>query len=119
MKISKTILVFAITSILIVSCKKQEKKNVKTVIKTETVKTLDANAKLENTSIKIEGMTCAIGCAKTIEKNLNDSDGIKTASVDFDKKTATIEYDSNVLTPEKLIDIIQKSGDGTTYKASL
>jgi periplasmic mercuric ion binding protein len=117
MKFSKTILAFAIAFILIVSCKKQEAKIDQKAVKTEKI--LDANAKLANSTIKIEGMTCAVGCAKTIEKNLNNSDGIKTATVDFDKKTATIEYDTNVQNPEKLIDIIQKSGDGTSYKASL
>jgi periplasmic mercuric ion binding protein len=79
---------------------------------------IDANAKLATASFNIDGMTCAIGCAKTIEKELNETQGVKTATVDFDKKTATVEYDTKLQTPEKLVQIVEKTGDGETYKVS-
>ena len=53
-----------------------------------------------------------------LEKELNETDGVKTATVDFDKKLATVEFDTNIQTPDKLVQIVQKTGDGQTYKVS-
>ncbi|MFT7622752.1 MAG: copper chaperone CopZ [Myxococcota bacterium] len=39
--------------------------------------------------IAVEGMTCG-GCAKRLEKVLTAVDGVRTASVDLEKKQATI-----------------------------
>jgi mercuric ion binding protein len=50
----------------------------------------------------IEGMTCAMGCAKTIEKELTNLDGVQKATVDFDKKTATVVFDKTVQNQENL-----------------
>ena len=61
-------------------------------------------------------MTCAMGCAKTIEEELANLDGVDKATVDFDKKEATVEFDRAVLTPEKIFSSVEATGDGTTYK---
>src|SRR4051812_31373764 len=37
----------------------------------------NAPAKMETASFNIEGMTCAMGCAKTIEKKLSEMDGVQ------------------------------------------
>jgi mercuric ion binding protein len=74
--------------------------------------------KLETASFTIDGMTCAIGCAKTIEKELSDTEGVQKASVDFDKKTATVEFDASQQTPENLVKIVEATADGKTYKVS-
>ncbi len=117
MKILKTIFTFAIAGILLVNCKKQETKIVTSTKATE-VKTIAIDAKLAKTSFRIDGMTCAVGCAKTIEKELSETTGVKSVTVDFEKKSATVEYDSNTQSPEKLVEIVEKTGDGTTYKVS-
>ncbi|WP_300564914.1 heavy-metal-associated domain-containing protein [Flavobacterium sp.] len=97
---------------LFVSCKKE------TVATTEgTVATSKAIAKAETTSFNIEGMTCAMGCAKTIETKLAGLEGVQKATVDFDKKTATVEYDAAVQTPEKLVEVVEAVADGQ-YKVS-
>jgi len=72
--------VFAI-GLLITSCK-QTDSNVsekKSTLETSSTskKPISADAKLVTTSFTIEGMTCAIGCAKTIEKELNETNGVK------------------------------------------
>lgn len=77
-----------------------------------------ATAHLETASFTIKGMTCAIGCAKTIELELNGIDGVKTASVDFDKETATVSFDNTVLSPAKLTKVVEATADGKTYKVS-
>lgn len=115
MKISKSLIAIAITTTLLISCKKQENK---VVAKANEPKTISADAKMATTSFNIQGMTCAVGCAKTIEKELSETSGVKTATVDFDKKTAKVEYDSNAQTPEKLVELVEKTGDGKTYKVS-
>ncbi|WP_052201443.1 heavy-metal-associated domain-containing protein [Flavobacterium psychrophilum] len=80
------------TASIFVSCKKEntvsktEKTSVTTTIsKTDSSISRSKQAK-QTTSFNIEGMTCAIGCAKTIENKLVSLDGVQKATVDFDKK---------------------------------
>ncbi len=115
MKTLITLLILVVTITLLSSCKKAE---TKIVTQANETKTISADAKLATTSFNIEGMTCAIGCAKTIEKELSRTSGVKSATVDFDKKTAKVEYDSNAQTPESLVELVEKTGDGKTYKVS-
>ena len=56
--------------------------------------------------MNIEGMTCAIGCAATIEKNLNKTTGIKSAKVNFNTKKATLMFDADILNPNDIAQII-------------
>ena len=49
-------------------------------------KKLDPNATYAKAEFGIEGMTCAMGCAKTIEKKMAKMDGVKSAKVDFEKE---------------------------------
>ncbi len=101
------------TASIFVSCKKETTEN-----KTEIASVSPAIAKAETTSFNVEGMTCAMGCAKTIENKLTNLDGVQKASVDFDKKTATIQYDASIQTPEKLVETVEAVADGKTYKVS-
>ncbi|PTT15455.1 heavy metal transporter [Flavobacterium sp. HMWF030] len=121
MKFTKIIATVAITSLVFVSCKKEEDKNLAN-IKTETSTPKEHKAiaaeNLQTASFEIEGMTCAMGCAKTIEKELSNLDGVDKASVDFDKKTATVVFDKTVLNQENLTKTVQATGDGKTYKVS-
>ena len=59
-----------------------------------------------------------MGCAKTIETKLSKMDGVQKATVDFDKKQATVEFDASILTPEKLTKAVESTGDGESYKVS-
>ncbi len=122
MKNSKlSILALVIAGITLVSCKKEETTtNTNTKVVTETTINKDSKtvAKAETTTFNIEGMTCAMGCAKTIENKLAGLDGVQKASVDFEKKTATVEYDAAVQTPEKLVETVEAVADGKTYKVS-
>jgi mercuric ion binding protein len=116
MNFPKSFLAIAVASILFLSCKKTEvkvateasiaKKEVVTVVKAETA------------TFNIEGMTCAIGCAKTIQEKLAAMDGVQKATVDFDKKTATVAFDGSKQTLEKLSKAVETTGDGKTYKVS-
>jgi mercuric ion binding protein len=120
MNFTKSIAIIALSSLLFVSCK--DNKTTAETDSTETaapkVKKEIAAANLQTASFKIEGMTCAIGCAKTIQEELTDLDGVQTATVDFDKKLATVTFDKTVQTPESLTKVVQATGDGKTYKVS-
>jgi mercuric ion binding protein len=69
-------------------------------------------------TFSIEGMTCAVGCAKTIQEQLASMDGVQKAEVDFEKKIATVEFDASKLTPALLLKAVQETGDGKTYVVS-
>lgn len=73
---------------------------------------------LQKASMTIDGMHCEFGCAKTIEKKLASLDGVQSAKVDFEKKSAEIEYDATMQTPQVLAQVIEGMADGNTYKVS-
>ncbi len=115
MKIIKLTLVLLVaTSALFVSCKK-ENNDIKTENKTVSSGVV---AKAEKTTFNIAGMTCAMGCAKTIETKLSSLEGVQKATVDFEKKTATVEYDAAKQSPEKIVEVVEAVADGQTYKVS-
>lgn len=120
MNFIKSIIVIATVGICFASCKKETKEvAIVTTQKTSPkVKKEIAVANLQTASFTVEGMTCAVGCAKTIQEELVVLDGVQTATVDFDKKLATVTFDKTVQTPESLTKVVQATGDGNTYKVS-
>lgn len=122
MKFIKTIATLAIAGLVLVSCKKEEDKNLANFKKEEKEVTKEHKAiapeNVQTASFEIEGMTCAMGCAKTIEKELSNLDGVEKAAVDFDKKTATITFDKTIQNENSLTTVVQGTGDGKTYKVS-
>ena len=67
-------------------------------------------------TFEIKGMTCEMGCAKTIEKKLSNLDGISFAKVHFEEKTASLNFDSNKIDKDIIISIVESIGDMKTYK---
>ncbi|MDI5893799.1 heavy-metal-associated domain-containing protein [Flavobacterium algoritolerans] len=121
MNFKKSIVTLLLTSVLFVGCKEKSTEIVSKEI-TETaspkVKKEIAAANLQTASFSVEGMTCAIGCAKTIQEDLTGLDGVQKATVDFDTKLATVTFDKTVQTPEKLTKVVEAAADGKTYKVS-
>ncbi len=116
MTFTKLFFVASISGLFFINCKQTASAPAeKTVSET---KTEISPEKLEKATFTIEGMTCAIGCAKTIEKELSETDGVQNATVDFDKKEATVSFDSSIQTPETLTKIVEATADGETYKVS-
>ena len=68
-------------------------------------------------NLNIDGMHCAGGCAMGIQRMLNSIDGV-TAIVNFANANAMVEYDSNILSDEKIITIINSMQSGK-FTASL
>ena len=118
MNFTKSLLAFGLASTLLFSCKDTASKPITGTDETNSKKEVSVAAKPETVSFKIDGMTCAMGCAKTIENKLSKMNGVQKATVDFDKKQATVEFDAAVITPEKLTKTVETIGDGETYKVS-
>ncbi len=115
MKLSHSILTLALTSTLLIGCK--DTASAPTGV-AEVKKEVTVAKKPETATIHIEGMTCAIGCAKAIEEKLAEMNGVQKAKVDFDKKEATINFDLDVLTADDLVKAIEATADGKSYKTS-
>lgn len=115
MKTLKTISIIAVIALVFTSCKNNTQPEVKTVevevSEKEVAKTLDPNATYAKVEFGIDGMTCAMGCAKTIEKKMAKMEGVKSAKVDFDKRLAMVEYDEAKVTPQSLEETVTKVGD--------
>jgi len=122
MNFTKSIAIIALSSLLFASCKdskvEENTENASTETAAPKVKKEIVAANLQTASFKIEGMTCAIGCAKTIQEELTNLDGVQNATVDFDKELATVTFDKTVQSPESLTKVVQATGDGKTYKVS-
>ena len=121
MNFKKSIATLVLTSLLFVGCKEKEtdiasKETAETTA--PKVKKEIAAANLQTASFSVEGMTCAVGCAKTIQEDLTAQDGVQKATVDFDTKLATVTFDKTVQTPEKLTTVVEAAADGKTYKVS-
>ncbi|MGV6829104.1 MAG: heavy-metal-associated domain-containing protein, partial [Flavobacteriales bacterium] len=108
MKTLKITVAVALLSIVAWSCKNEVAPETKTVEVKETVakNKIDPNAKIAKAEFNIEGMTCAVGCAKTIEKKLSMMDGVQSAKVDFEHKLAMVAYDEAKVTPTSLEELV-------------
>jgi mercuric ion binding protein len=119
MNLTKKLSLIAITALLFASCKNTAKDgSIETPADSTATDTTDAKetaANLETASFKIDGMMCPQGCAATIEKKLAKMDGVEKASVDFEKKTATINFDPAKQTAESFVQTVEKMGE---YKVS-
>lgn len=60
-------------------------------------------------TIAVIGMACA-GCAANVERRLNELEGVSSAAVNFAARTALVEYDPKVITPQMMKDEIIKAG---------
>jgi copper chaperone CopZ len=119
MRFIPSFLIISLSSLFLLSCKKAE--TPQTIIASEIASkpnSKTAAAKPAMATFTIEGMTCEIGCAKTIQEQLASMDGVQNATVDFDKKFATVEFDASKQTPELLLKAVQETGDGKTYVVS-
>lgn len=102
MKVQKFIFAFVIACFTLISCQKEIKKEIKK----------------ENVSLAISGMTCEVGCAKTIQSKLTKKEGVLAAKVVFSDSIATIEFDTNTLSKKDLIAFVDGIAGGDLYTAS-
>ena len=106
------LLVFSAT--LILSCSINGEKGDTKDLKSDVLQM----AKMETISLAISGMTCEIGCAKTIQSKLSKKEGVADAVVVFTDSIATITFDSNKTSTEDLSSFITGIAGGNLYTAS-
>ncbi|MDX1277603.1 heavy metal-associated domain-containing protein [Oceanihabitans sediminis] len=121
MKQIKTILAVTVLAIIAFSCKNENKAEIVTVptateTAVETEKQLDPNASYAKAEFTVEGMTCAVGCARTIEKKLAKMEGVKSAKVDFEGKLAMVEYDEAKVTTNTLEETVTNVSETYSVK---
>ena len=85
-------------------------------ISQESPKKIEALGEKAYAKLSIEGMTCAIGCAVTIEKKLQRTYGIVSAKVDFETNTGWVTYDATMLNLDKISSVVKSTG--TAYSVS-
>ena len=82
---------------------------------TTAVDTVEATfQEAQSMAMSIEGMVCTVGCAAVIEKNLNKTEGIKEAKVDFETKKATLIFDAELLSPNEVTQVVRNTGEAYT-----
>lgn len=121
MNFSKSILTIFFASLMFLGCKEKTSETVLDSAKENSVPKVKeeiAPTNLQTASFTIKGMTCEIGCAKTIQEELNGLDGVQTAAVNFEKESATVSFDKTILTTEELTKVVEATADGKTYKVS-
>ena len=112
MKTLHNLFLILLTIFVLSSCNKIKKENPQEV-KTSEIKT----ASLKSVEVTIEGMTCEIGCAKTIESKLAKVDGVTFSKVSFEAKQGVFTFDQNKLSKEDIQSKIDGIAGGDLYKA--
>lgn len=116
----KHIAIAAIATVVFASCKDTSKDGNTTEPQqtvTDSTQVKSTAAANTQTTFKIDGMTCPEGCAATIQNKLAGMDGVAKAEVDFEKKTATVDYDNAQQNQDNIIKTVETLADGA-YKVS-
>lgn len=108
----------ALVATLFFGCKDTASKPTAENTDAAATKEIAIAVKPEKVSFKIDGMVCPGGCAKMIETKLAETKGVQEAKVDYDAKTATVNFDLDKLSSEAIIKAVESAGDGKTYKVS-
>lgn len=115
MKVLKTSLMIIATSALVFSCK-QSTSNEQNKLTTENTNSEvvadEVSGTIQKASFQIEGMSCAIGCANVIEKKLAGLTGVQLANVDFQSKTAVVEFDDAIQNAESITKTVESIANG-------
>lgn len=113
MEFLKNILSVTFILIILSSCMKDKNAEIKTInLSSEKInQKLDPNAVYSKAVFNIKGMTCEMGCAKTIEKKLAKMDGMKSAVVDFKNEMASVEFDVAKLNHSSITKAVNQVSD--------
>ncbi len=109
MNVYKFICILVITCFAISSCNLEKK---------EAIKTATSVTNKQSVSLAISGMTCEIGCAKTIQSKLSKKEGVLSAKVVFKDSIARIEFNKELTSKKDLIAFVDGIAGGDLYKAS-
>ncbi len=114
MKLVKSIFFLSLVVIVFFSCAKTTSSEAKIAVK----ETKEMAVNLKKVSLDIEGMTCQIGCAKTIQSKLAKTEGVNYVLVNFEEKKGIVEYDTNLLSEKDIVKTVEKIAGGDLYKVT-
>jgi len=63
----------------------------------------------QSLDLTVRGMTCG-NCARSVERTLASTPGVTKASVCLETSKAAVEYDSDLVKPEVLINAVRDLG---------
>lgn len=64
---------------------------------------------MKNVKLNVEGMHCE-GCSKRLENVLNELEGVESANVSLEEKTADVNYNEEEITLEEIKEAIIDAG---------
>jgi len=109
------LLLITLLSVLVfTSCKNKvenESLNDNNIVKNEKL----AEADVRKIALNIEGMTCEIGCARTIQSKLSKTEGVKFAEINFEKKNGIVEFDANKVSEKEIVSVVEQIAGGDLY----
>jgi len=109
------IIVISLFFVSVIGCVNEEKPDSEE--SNETAKIEVAPENLLAVDYAVNGMVCAMGCAKTIQDEVATISGVAACNVDFEEGKAHIEYDKSQLSEKDIIAKIEGIADGQ-YKVS-
>ena len=66
----------------------------------------------DNTAkVKVTGMMCSYSCVSKVNAVINDIDGVKSCSVDFNKGEATVIYDDGKVGSKEIVSVLTEKTD--------
>lgn len=108
MKLPQIIAVLFISTFLFSACNSEPKKA--TEVKVATTQNPHKIA------FNISGMTCEIGCAKTIQSKLSKKAGITDAKIIFNDSLGIVEFDANQISAKEIETFVNGIAGGDLYK---
>jgi P-type Cu+ transporter len=73
---------------------------------------------LDSLTIPVSGMTCA-ACSGRVQRTLEKTAGVASASVNLLTNSATVDYDPAVTSPDRLVEAIRETGYGAELKTEI
>lgn len=64
---------------------------------------------MESVTLQVKGMSCG-HCVKAVENSVGGLNGVKNVSVDLEKKQVKVDFESEVVTLDKIKDTIDDQG---------
>lgn len=81
----------------------------------DAIESIGYKVEKDKITLNLEGMSCA-SCAANIEKVLNKTDGVISASVNFPLEKAVVEFDSSRISVREIVFTVQGIGYGASVK---
>jgi len=82
----------------------------------DAIESIGYKVEKDTVTLNLQGMTCA-SCAANIEKVLNKTDGVISASVNFPLEKAVVEFDSSRISVREIVAVVQGIGYGASLRA--